>query len=65
MIENIIEDYASILIVSFDLNPKQLYPIHSGELAELDSPEARQRAVESLIGVRTGDHTCIGEYIYI
>ena len=63
MIENIIEDYAKILIVKFDLNPAQLYPTQYGHLAELESIQDREEAVKSLSTIITGQHTCIGEWL--
>lgn len=64
MIETIIEDFAQILIVKFDLNPAQLHPSQYGTLAELDSTRARQEAVQSLKTITTGQHTCIGKKYY-
>ena len=60
MIEHIIEDFAEIMIVSFDKNPKKVYPEEDG-LIELDSAERRKEALEPLNDISVGPYTCIGK----
>jgi len=54
MIDSTIEDGAKVLIVSFDQFAYYQFP-----LREMDGPEARKSAIDSLTKIQPNHYTCI------